>query len=220
MFKGGYDRNLSYLIHDKKTKKGIVIDPFRNTEIYFDKAEELGVKIVGILNTHSHKDHVEGNSFFVEKEIPLLKTEKEVFDTVKFKIDFIKTPGHCDDSVCFFAGRVVFTGDTLFADRVGMTRTKKNSEMLFNSLKKLTKLPEKTKVYPGHEYNIKIPVTIKREKEKNPYLKCKTPEEFEELLSKWRKYTFEHFMQKKFKANKGFFKQRIDLIIKYFKNLL
>lgn len=203
MFKGGLDRNLSYLIYDKKTGNALAIDPFRDIGIYLRKAKSFGVEIKGVLNTHSHRDHVEGNQSFEEKGIFVLKTEKEVLEKTGFKIKFIETPGHCDDSVCFMTDVGVFTGDTLFADRVGMTRTKENSKILFESLKKLTKLPPNTKVYPGHEYDVKIPVTIKREKEKNPYLKCRNPREFEELLGKWRKHTYEHFLRRKFR---GFFK--------------
>ena len=71
-FKGGRDRNLSYLIYDPISKKALVIDPFENIEIYEKKSEELKVKILGIINTHYHRDHIEGNNAFIEKGIPVL----------------------------------------------------------------------------------------------------------------------------------------------------
>lgn len=188
VFEGGFDRNLSYLIYDKQIAKAIVIDPFFNISIYLDKSKELNLEITGVLNTHSHRDHIEGNPFFEEIGIHVLNTEKDKIPFGKNKIKIIKVPGHYKDSVCFLVDNKLFTGDTLFAKRVGMTQTDDDTKELYESLKKLTDLPDKTIVYPGHKYSIEVATTIGKEKEENPYLKCENFEEFEKLINKWRGY--------------------------------
>ena len=49
-FKGGYDRNFSYLIYDSESKNAFVIDPFDDMSLYLNKSKELGVEIKGVLN--------------------------------------------------------------------------------------------------------------------------------------------------------------------------
>ena len=208
-FKGGYDRNLSYILFDEATKKAVVIDPFKEIKIYLEKAKELSIEITGILNTHEHRDHVVGNSFFEEKGFEIMKPVGNFIKIGNSKIKLIKTPGHTQNSVCFLEKGKVFTGDTLFAKRVGIVRSKETTRELYNSLKKLKKLPNKTLVYPGHEYEIEIPTTIGKEKKTNPYLKCRNFREFDALISKWRDY-----------ANKRYFSRRLKwLKYRYLKGL-
>lgn len=75
----------------------------------------------------------------------------------------INTPGHTPGSVCFYSeeDKLLFTGDTLFAGAMGRTDFPGGDELLINeSLKRLTQLPQDTKVFPGHgEFT-----TIKNEK--------------------------------------------------------
>ena len=69
-FKGGKDRNLSYLIYNHK--EAIIIDPFANIDIYLNKCKELNLEIVGVLNTHQHIDHIEGNPKFEKLNIKII----------------------------------------------------------------------------------------------------------------------------------------------------
>ncbi len=153
-FKGGYDRNLSYILFDEKTKEAAVIDPFKEISIYLEKAKELNIEIIGILNTHEHKDHVVGNSFFEKKGFEIIKPTGNSLKVGNSEIKIIKTPGHTPNSVCFLVGNKVFTGDTLFAKRVGIVRSEETTKELYNSLKKLKRIPSKTLLYPGHEYGL------------------------------------------------------------------
>jgi len=81
-----------------------------------------------------------------------------------WQIQIIETPGHTPGSVCFYfpKDKVLFTGDTLFADGVGRTDLSYSSKKdLFSSLKKFSKLPPETKIYPGHgNYGIKLKVAL------------------------------------------------------------
>lgn len=186
-FKGGRDRNLSYLIHN--SKKAIIIDPFKNIEIYLKKAKSLNLEIIGVINTHQHIDHIEGNKGFIEKGIEIidLKNKKKI-KLGKEIIEIIKTPGHSDDCKCFLVNNNLFTGDVLLAKRVGMAFHKENTIILYKSLKKLTSLNKRTAIWPGHYYNSDYPFTLEEELKRNPYLKTKNFKEFAILVEKWRDY--------------------------------
>ena len=186
-FEGGYDRNLSYLIHNKK--RALIVDPFKNIDIYIKKARSLNLEIIGVINTHYHRDHIEGNEEFEKigiKKINLDNKNKLSIGNEEIKI--IKTPGHSVDSKCFYFNKKLFTGDVLMAKRVGMTFKEEDTPILFKSLNKLKKLPKGTLIYPGHYYNSPYPFSLKEELERNPYLKTKTYKEFKNLIDYWREY--------------------------------
>ena len=94
------------------------------------------------------------------------------------------TPGHTDCSYSFFMNDRVFTGDTLLINGTGRTDFQNGSSYdAYDSLfKKLLKLPEKTFVYPAHDYNGKKYSTIENEKKNNPRLQVNSPEEYAEIM--------------------------------------
>ena len=76
-------------------------------------------------------------------------------------LSFIHTPGHTPGGVCYRTSNILFTGDTLFQCGFGRTDLPGgDARLLYDSLKKLFKLPQETIVYPGHGY----PTTIGDEK--------------------------------------------------------
>jgi len=89
--------------------------------------------------------------FLPQKNIKELN--KKTFHVSRFTFDVISTPGHTPGSVCFYfeKEKLIFTGDTLFKDRVGRTDFSYSSlKDLKTSLDKIFSLPSKTVVYPGH----------------------------------------------------------------------
>ena len=124
-----------------------------------------------ILITHHHFDHTGGVEELVSNN-PLDvygptnsifdRVNKELKDGDKVKIigiDFsiIEVPGHTLDHIAFFADNdgdpFLFCGDTLFAGGCGRI-FEGTFEQMFNSLNKLSKLPQNTKIYCGHEYTL------------------------------------------------------------------
>ena len=69
------------------------------------------------------------------------------------RLEIIKTPGHTPGSICFYSAKhnLLFSGDTIFKDSRGRTDFEYGStEKIFESLRKLIKLPEDTTVLSGH----------------------------------------------------------------------
>jgi hydroxyacylglutathione hydrolase len=163
--------NYSYLIIDEKNNIACVIDPSEADPI-IKYLEENNIKLKFILNTHHHYDHVGGNQKLKEKYgasvigykgdkeripgIDILLNDQETWIHKNFEAKIIHIPGHTLGHICFYFYKEesVFTGDTLFSLGCGRIFEGTYSQM-FNSLMKLKELPEKTKVYCGHEYTKK-----------------------------------------------------------------
>jgi len=88
------------------------------------------------------------------------------FGTVTLKV--IHTPGHTLGGICLHRGKILFTGDTLFAGGVGRTDlTGGSSEVLIDSIKtKLLVFSDDTTIFPGHGSSS----TIGQERRYNPFL--------------------------------------------------
>ena len=122
------------------------------------------------------------------------KSSSEVLDirvkeSEKIKIENIEliamyTPGHTDCSYSFLMNDRVFTGDTLLINGTGRTDFQNgNSHDAYDSLfNKLLKLPDKTLVYPAHDYNNKKYSTIENEKNNNPRLQVNSAEEYAKIM--------------------------------------
>ena len=163
--------NYSYLVIDEKKNIACVIDPAEADPIikYLDDNK---IKLKFILNTHHHYDHVGGNQKLKEKygaivigykgdkeripEIDILLSDQETWKHENFEAKIIHIPGHTLGHICFYfyKEQSIFTGDTLFSLGCGRIFEGTYSQM-FNSLMKLKKLPQNTKVYCGHEYTKK-----------------------------------------------------------------
>jgi len=189
----------TYLISSGRGREALIIDPvIENTEEYISCLKNLKLKLVKVIDTHIHADHVSGLKELHEKtncttlmgeQSPSEIVNMHVKDNEKIKIENITitsiyTPGHTDCSYSFLMNDKVFTGDTLLINATGRTDFQSgNSYDAYDSLfNKLLKLPEKTLVYPAHDYNGKKYSTIENEKNNNPRLKVKSAEEYAEIM--------------------------------------
>ena len=145
----------------------IVIDPGESKQI-IDLIKSNEIDLEGILITHHHYDHTNG----IEEILKYKKTEvygpknninlitkrvkqNDVFNLIGLKFEVIETPGHTLDHIAFYCFKdgksFLFCGDTLFSGGCGRVFEGTYSQM-YKSLKKLSKLPEDTQIFCGHEY--------------------------------------------------------------------
>jgi sulfur dioxygenase len=190
----------TYIISSGKGREALIIDPvIENTDEYIKVLKNLDLKLVKVIDTHIHADHISGlNELNKRTKCSKIMGEKSssevldirVKDNEKIKIENIElismhTPGHTDCSYSFVMDDRVFTGDALLINGTGRTDFQNgNSHDAYNSLfNKLLKLPEKTLVYPAHDYNGKKNSTIESEKKTNPRLQVSSAEEFSEMMN-------------------------------------
>ena len=189
----------TYIISSGKGREALIIDPvIESTDKYIKILKNLDLKLVKVIDTHIHADHISGLNELSKKtkcsKIMGEKSSSEVLDirvkdNEKIKIENIElismyTPGHTDCSYSFLMNDRVFTGDTLLINSTGRTDFQNgNSHDAYDSLfNKLLKLPDKTLVYPAHDYNNKKYSTIENEKNNNPRLQVKSAEEYAEIM--------------------------------------
>ena len=190
----------TYLIASAKGREALIIDPvLENVDEYIQLLKKLDLKLVKVIDTHIHADHVTGASKLKQatncttlmgEHTPADAVEIKVKDNELIKIDGLKikslyTPGHTSDSYSFLLDNYLFSGDTLLINGTGRTDFQNgNSKDAYNSLfNNILKLPEKTLVYPGHDYNGKFSSTIGNEKKFNPRLQVKSVDEYVEIMS-------------------------------------
>ena len=203
IFKQVFDEKSStytYIIASAKGREAVIIDPvIENVESYISILNELELKLVKVIDTHIHADHVTGASKLKQvtncstlmgEHTPADAVEIKVKDDEIIKIDQIEikamyTPGHTSDSYSFLMENYLFSGDTLLINGTGRTDFQNGSSKdAYNSIfNRLLKLPEDTILYPGHDYNGKESSTIGNEKKCNPRLQVKNVDEYVDLVS-------------------------------------
>ena len=203
IFKQIFDTKSStytYVIASAKGREAVIIDPvLENVDEYIQLLKELNLKLVKVIDTHIHADHVTGASKLKQatncttlmgEHTPADTVEIKVKDNELIKIDGLKikslyTPGHTSDSYSFLLDNYLFSGDTLLINGTGRTDFQNGSSKdAYNSLfNNILKLPEETLVYPGHDYNGKFSSTIGNEKKFNPRLQVKSVDEYVEIMS-------------------------------------
>ena len=203
IFKQLFDNKSStytYLLASDKGREALIIDPvIENTNEYISLLKELDLRLVKVIDTHIHADHVTAlNELSKQTDCTKIMGEKSksevidlhVKDDDKIKIENIElkvlyTPGHTDCSYSFLMKDRVFTGDTLLINGTGRTDFQNGSAKdQYNSLfNKLLKLPEKTIVLPAHDYNGKTSSTIGNEIKNNPRLQVNSADQYIEIMN-------------------------------------
>ena len=190
----------TYLIASSKGREALIIDPvLDNICEYISLLNELDLKLIKVIDTHIHADHITGASKLKEQtncttimgeHTPADAVELKVKDDEIIKLDQIEiralyTPGHTADSYSFLMNDCLFSGDTLLINGTGRTDFQNGSAKdAYNSIfNKLLKLPEKTLLYPGHDYNGKKVSSIGKEKKFNPRLQVGSENEYIEIMN-------------------------------------
>jgi len=190
----------TYIISSGKGREALIIDPvIEHTNEYVKILKKLELKLVKVIDTHIHADHITALNELNKRtnctRIMGEQSKSEVIDirikdNEKIKLENIEikamyTPGHTDCSYSYLMNDRVFTGDTLLINGTGRTDFQNgNSYDAYDSIfNKLLKLPEKTLVYPAHDYNGKKYSTIENEKNNNPRLQVNSKEQYAEIMS-------------------------------------
>ncbi len=195
-----------------------VIDPRRDVDFYIAEARALGVPITHILETHLHADFISGHMDLAQRtgamiyapksancrfpHVPL--AEGDIITLENMRLEVLEVPGHTPEHICYvvtdtargdnpigaFVGDVLFVGDVgrpdLFPDRATELAGK-----LYQSLRKLLRLPDYCEVYPAHgagslcgrAMSAKWLSTIGYERRYNPALQMKDKAEFIRTLT-------------------------------------
>ena len=159
----------TYVISSGEGREALIIDPvIEHTEEYIKILEKLKLKLVKVIDTHIHADHITALNELNKRTscarimgensksevIDLKIKDNEKVNIEKIELTAMYTPGHTDCSYSYLMNDRVFTGDTLLINGTGRTDFQNGSsydayESLFN---KILKLPEKTLLYPAHDY--------------------------------------------------------------------
>ena len=190
----------TYLIASKKGREALIIDPvLNNVEEYINLLKKLDLKLVKVIDTHIHADHVTGASKLKKQtncttimgdKTPADSVEIKVGDGEIIKLDQLEikalhTPGHTSDSFSFMLNNYLFSGDTLLINGTGRTDFQNGSSKdAYNSIfNRLLKLPEETFLYPAHDYKGEKVSTIGKEKKFNPRLQVRNVDEYIEIMN-------------------------------------
>jgi len=203
IFKQLFDNKSStytYLISSGKGREALIIDPvLENVNNYIKLLKELELKLVKVIDTHIHADHVTGASKLKNitkcstimgentpaDSVEIKVKDDEYIDLEDIKIKAIYTPGHTSDSYSFLMKNHLFSGDTLLINGTGRTDFQNgNAKDSYNSIfNKLLKLPEETLLYPAHDYKGEKVSTIGKEKKQNPRLQVNSVDEYIDIMN-------------------------------------
>ena len=166
---GFLDENCYLLI---KNNTCLVVDP---GDDYNKIKDQIGDnKVLGVLITHSHADHIGAlRNFLTKRSIKIFKRsnlEEKEYSIGDFSFKCIYTPGHSKDSVSFYfeEDKMLFIGDFIFKGSIGRCDLPGGSEDdMRESILKIMNYDDDITLYPGH-YEI---TNLGEEKKNNPYLK-------------------------------------------------
>ncbi|WP_132061223.1 MBL fold metallo-hydrolase [Halorussus amylolyticus] len=167
---------LGYVVGSKEAEEAVVVDATRQTNQFKVAAQDAGLSISRVLDTHVHADHISGSPALadevgvpyhlgdgasergVEYEYEPL-ADGDVIEVGNIEVEAFHTPGHTSEMMNYLVdGELLLTGDTLFVDSVGRTELQfgeddasRGAELLYDSLHEtILELPGDTTILPGH----------------------------------------------------------------------
>jgi hydroxyacylglutathione hydrolase len=165
-------RNFHYLVACPESGEALAVDPLE-WQLCLDAAQKRGWEITQILNTHEHLDHTGGNAGLVgatgakvlahsqaATRIGAVDRGLSAGDVIRvgrtLELECLDTPGHTMAHICLLGhgdAPALFCGDTLFNAGAGNCHNGGNPESLYDTfVTQLARLPDHTRVFPGHEY--------------------------------------------------------------------
>ncbi|HEY6457873.1 MAG TPA: hydroxyacylglutathione hydrolase [Steroidobacteraceae bacterium] len=177
-------RNFHYLVACPETGEALAIDPLQ-WSLCLAAARQRGWTITQILNTHEHWDHTGGNAGLVGATQARVLAHARAASTIGgvdrglergdvirvgrgVELECLDTPGHTLAHICLFAhgdAPALFSGDTLFNAGAGNCHSTGRPDLLYDTfVTQLARLPDSTRLFPGHEYLVRnLEFTLDRE---------------------------------------------------------
>ena len=183
IWSGNAYRNFHYLLACPESGEALAIDPLE-WRLCLQVARRRGWTITRILNTHEHRDHTGGNAGLVSATgarvlahaaaaariggVDQGLSEGDIIRIGRIDLECLDTPGHTMAHICLLAHAqppALFCGDTLFAAGAGNCHNGGHPEQLYRTFStRLARLPDETRVFPGHEYLVRnLQFTLDRE---------------------------------------------------------
>ena len=202
-FKGGYDDNLTYLVSCMRTGNQFLVDASIQLKQIDGFINKRG--LIALFITHTHGDHIayldEYLDAFPNLVVMVYKEsehkincdyikpvkQNDIVTVGQLTVEILYTPGHYNDSICYYLDGVLFTGDTLFVGRTGRTISKGSDiKKLYKSVyDTILDLPESTMIYPGHDYGPKMSITIKENITISPLLRAEDEDDFIKRMAQY-----------------------------------
>ncbi len=202
----GLLQNFCTLLWCPTTHAAAIVDPAFEVDRLLREAERRQLRVTAVLITHTHNDHIDGVAEVVARTgavtyvhpreaaavAPLAGTLVPVSDRQDIALGAtgvraLETFGHTAGGVSYIGDGFVVTGDVLFVRGCGRTDFPGGDvRAMWESLQRLGALPEEYRVYPGHDYGPTPTSTISSELAENPYLRCRSFEEFRSLRERRR----------------------------------
>jgi hydroxyacylglutathione hydrolase len=172
IWSGNSLRNFHFLIACPETGEALAVDPLE-WRMCLDAARRRGWEITQILNTHEHTDHTGGNAQLkaatdariaahagAAARIGGVDRGLGAGDVIRVgrtvELECLDTPGHTMAHICLLSHTdppALYCGDTLFNAGAGNCHNGGHPESLYQTfVTQLARLPDETRVYPGHEY--------------------------------------------------------------------
>jgi glyoxylase-like metal-dependent hydrolase (beta-lactamase superfamily II) len=170
-----------------------------------NRAEEQGLQVEYMVNTHGHSDHTNGNAKV--KELTGAKIvafggssispdigvkDGQIIAVGALSLEMIHVPGHTDDHILVYleSQKVAVTGDHLFVGKIGGTGTESAARAEHASLvRNLDRFSDDVTIWPGHDYGCRPSSTIGLEKLVNPFLlRLRNIDEFLQLKRDWAEF--------------------------------
>ena len=168
---GGNLESNGYVIYQKENGPCYIIDPGYNPDKFLKVIRENRLKLLGILLTHHHYDHVggvekirgltdcpvylhRGDLDMYKGEVDVVLEDGDVLMLGDEEIKVLHTPGHTEGGVCFYAekSKLTFTGDTIFNVDLGRTDLKGGSDFKMEQSCRdvIDQWSNEITIYPGH----------------------------------------------------------------------
>lgn len=190
----------TYLLASRRGGEALLIDPVKEkTAQYLQLVQQLELRLVVAVDTHTHADHVTAlgdlreataccTMMGAQSRAECVSTrfdDGELIHLDGLSLKAVYTPGHTDESYSLVMGDRVFTGDVLLIRGTGRTDFQNGDPLKSwdSIVNKLFRLPDETLIYPAHDYKGWMVSSVGEEKRWNPRLQVKTAAEYAAIMN-------------------------------------